>query len=286
MLIAQNSFLHDSLLEIGNARIEFHYLELEEDYIEFWVNGVSSKYYNIFLTDVQGVSGANNDVSYYQVSGSDNTLAYLSSIESKSLELEFYVGSCTIEEATLFLQKFSKLLTNDKDEFSKPALNTIRFAHIPDLEYEFIQEKAIKEKIETGEYSCSVSLVIPDGTAYSVHESLCVGTGANNGIAKVKPIIQLLALSDEITVTEEVTGKSFIIFSTGENDVEVNDIVLIDCASRKLTKTTINEDGSFDTVDISDHVDYDSDWFSIMGEFDFNSGESALVQAVRFRERW
>ena len=285
-LIAQNSFLHDSLLEIGNARIEFHYLELEEDYIEFWVNGVSSKYYNIFLTDVQGVSGANNDVSYYQVSGSDNTLAYLSSIESKSLELEFYVGSCTIEEATLFLQKFSKLLTNDKDEFSKPALNTIRFAHIPDFEYEFIQEKAIKEKIETGEYSCSVSLVIPDGTAYSVHESLCVGTGANNGIAKVKPIIQLLALSDEITVTEEVTGKSFIIFSTGENDVEVNDIVLIDCASRKLTKTTINEDGSFDTVDISDHVDYDSDWFSIIGEFDFNSGESALVQAVRFRERW
>ena len=128
--------------------------------------------------------------------------------------------------------------------------------------------------------------MIPDGTAYSVHESLCVGTGANNGIAKVKPIIQLLALSDEITVTEEVTGKSFIIFSTGENDVEVNDIVLIDCASRKLTKTTINEDGSFDTVDISDHVDYDSDWFSIMGEFDFNSGESALVQAVRFRERW
>ena len=93
-------------------------------------------------------------------------------------------------------------------------------------------------------------------------------------------------MSDEITVTEEVTGKSFIIFSTGENDVEVNDIVLIDCASRKLTKTTINEDGSFDTVDISDHVDYDSDWFSIIGEFDFNSGESALVQAVRFRERW
>lgn len=285
-LIVQNSFLHDSLLDVGNVRLEFHYLELEDDFIEFWVNGVSSKYYNIFLTDVQGVSGANNDVSYYQVTGSDKTLAYLSNIESKDLDIDFYVGSCTIEEASLFLQRISKLITNERDEFDKPILNTIRFGHIPDIYFEFVQEKAIKEKIETGEYDCSVSLVIPDGTAYSVSESLYVSTGANNGIAKVNPVIQLLALDNEIAVTEEVSKKSFFIFSTGTNDVAVNDIVLIDCANKKLTKTTKEEDGTYTTVDITDHVDYDSDWFTLLGEFDFNSGESALVQAVRFRERW
>jgi len=61
---------------------------------------------------------------------------------------------------------------------------------------------------------------------------------------------------------------------------------VIDCENMKVTKNTLEDDGTFTTVDITDHVDFDSKWFSIIGEYDFDAGETALVQNVRFRERW
>lgn len=285
-IIAQNPYVYDSVLEMANIKIQYHFLELEDDYIEFWINDVSSKYYNIFLSDVEGVSGANNKVSYYQVTGSDNIIAYQSNIESKELKLDFYIGSCTIEEATMFLQRASRFFANKRNTYNKPILNKIRFAHIPDIYYEYVQEKAIQEKIETGEYKCSITLKIPDGTAYSTDEVLAISTGSNNGIAKVSPTIQLLALKNEIKLTEKETNQSFYIRATGKNDIAVNDIVVIECASQKLTKNTPLNDGTYSTFDITDHVDFDSDWFVVDGEFDFNAGETALIQSVRFRERW
>lgn len=285
-IIAQNPYVYDSVLEMANIKIQYHFLELEDDYIEFWINDVSSKYYNIFLSDVEGVSGANNKVSYYQVTGSDNTIAYQSNIESKELKLDFYIGSCTIEEATMFLQRASRFFANKRNTYNKPILNKIRFAHIPDIYYEYVQEKAIQEKIETGEYKCSITLKIPDGTAYSTDEVLAISTGSNNGIAKVSPTIQLLALKNELKLTEKETNQSFYIRATGKNDIAVNDIVVIECASQKLTKNTPLNDGTYSTFDITDHVDFDSDWFVVDGEFDFNAGETALIQSVRFRERW
>ena len=300
-VIAQNPYLYDSVLEITNALLEYHYLELDDSFIEFWISKeqtidedtgktvekwISSRYYNMSLRNAEGVLGANNDVSYYQVPGSDKTIPYLSNIVSKDLDLEFSIGNCSIEEATIFLQRVGNLFSNRRDEFDKPYLNKIKFSHIPDIFYEFILENRIKEKIETGIYKCTVSLNIPSGTAYSIEESVTVSQGANSGIAKVSPVIQLLALEDTVDLTERKTGQNLNIITTGTNDITPNDYIIIDCENMKVTKNTLEEDGTFTTVDITDHVDFDSKWFSIIGEYDFDAGETALVQNVRFRERW
>ena len=300
-VIAQNPYLYDSVLEITNALLEYHYLELDDSFIEFWISKeqtidedtgktvekwISSRYYNMSLRNAEGVLGANNDVSYYQVPGSDKTIPYLSNIVSKDLDLEFSIGNCSIEEATIFLQRVGNLFSNRRDEFDKPYLNKIKFSHIPDIFYEFILENRIKEKIETGIYKCTVSLNIPSGTAYSIEESVTVSQGANNGIAKVSPTIQLLALEDTVDLTERKTGQNLNLITTGTNDITANDYIIIDCENMKVTKNTLEEDGTFTTVDITDHVDFDSKWFSIIGEYDFDAGETALVQNVRFRERW
>ena len=300
-VIAQNPYLYDSVLEITNALLEYHYLELDDSFIEFWISKeqtidedtgktvekwISSRYYNMSLRNAEGVLGANNDVSYYQVTGSDKTIPYLSNIVSKNLDLEFSIGNCSIEEATIFLQRVSKLFSNNKDDFNNPYLNKIKFSHIPDIFYEYIMEDHIKEKIETGIYKCTVSLNIPAGTAYSIEESVTVSQGANNGIAKVSPTIQLLALDDTVDLTERKSGQNLNLIATGTNDIASNDYIIIDCENMKVTKNTLEDDGTFTTVDITDHVDFDSKWFSIIGEYDFDAGETALVQNVRFRERW
>ncbi len=281
--------------------LEYHYLELDDSFIEFWISKeqtidedtgktvekwISSRYYNMSLRNAEGVLGANNDVSYYQVTGSDKTIPYLSNIVSKNLDLEFSIGNCSIEEATIFLQRVSKLFSNNKDDFNNPYLNKIKFSHIPDIFYEYIMEDHIKEKIETGIYKCTVSLNIPAGTAYSIEESVTVSQGANNGIAKVSPTIQLLALDDTVDLTERKSGQNLNLIATGTNDIASNDYIIIDCENMKVTKNTLEDDGTFTTVDITDHVDFDSKWFNIIGEYDFDAGETALVQNVRFRERW
>ena len=100
------------------------------------------------------------------------------------------------------------------------------------------------------------------------------------GIASVNPVISLKAQDNVITLQETVTGQKFTIGYDGDWQTG---IVEIDCEERKVYHKT-NEDDT-EPTDLSRYVDFNSDWFNLHGEYNFNAS-GCTVRKVEFTERW
>lgn len=279
-----NPFQHDTYLEINNVYIKVHYLVLDwESKVKCWINGKDLRYYNAFIQSVEIPGGLDSKVLYHQVKGSDTNIPYRSNITSKDIKIELDLLDCSLEDNTIFLERLSKLIRNERDSFNRPILNTIEFSHYPDQVFEFVQEKAIEVENEFTNYNCELTLNVPSGTCRSKEAITSHAQGNNASLTRVAPIIQLIPLQEEITVTEDVSKQNFIIRLASLNP---NDSLLVDCEKRKAVTLTKNGDGTFTETDVTDKVDWSSDWFTIEGEYRFTCGDSGNIQSVSFYERW
>lgn len=281
-----NPYQNDVTVKIKNIRFEMTWSILDnEDWLEFWINGESSRYYNCFLRDLTILGGVDTNVEDFNVDGNDVHTPYRQSIESKELELNFAIDSCHFVDSTALFERAARWLMNDRDQYNRPIPNIIEFEHIPGMQFKYILESGIDETIENGVYDCTAKLLIPSGTMESKESSLTSNIGYNDSIAKVSPIVRVRALYNDVEVAEKNSNQ---LFNVSSDKIETNDILIIDCENRIVTLLKQKVNGSYEEFDISSSVSFDSDWLIIFPrcEYNFDCNGTATFQSVEFRERW
>jgi len=280
-IFANNILLEEEAnLNFGDIRIGFYIEQLQEQLINVRVNGEDLSYYGAFIEDAQIPEGLDTDTSFLSIDGTDTNDAYRQNIREKTIELEMSIGECDLQTSTDMLRQLTKLLVNEKDEYNRPIPNTIEFSHYPDVYFEYIMTDTMDITTSAGAYNIKAKLTIPAGTAYSKQNTSTNITGFVQGIASVNPVISLKAQEDVITLQETVTGQKFTIGYDGDWQTG---IVEIDCEERKVYHRT-NEDDT-EPTDLSKYVDFNSDWFNLHGEYNFNAS-GCTVRKVEFTERW
>jgi len=280
-IFANNILLEEEAnLNFGDIRIGFYIEELQEQLINVRVNGEDLSYYGAFIEDAKIPEGLDTDTSFLSIDGTDTNDAYRQNIREKTIELEMSIGECDLQTSTDMLRQLTKLLVNEKDEYNRPIPNTIEFSHYPDVYFEYIMTDTMDISTSAGAYTIKAKLTIPAGTAYSKQNTSTNITGFVQGIASVNPVISLKAQEDVITLQETVTGQKFTIGYDGNWQTG---IVEIDCEERKVYHKT-NEDDT-EPTDLSKYVDFNSDWFNLHGEYNFNAS-GCTVRKVEFTERW
>ena len=178
------------------------------------------------------------------------------------------------------LRQLTKVLVNEKDEYNRPIPKRIEFSHYPDVYFEYVMEKAMDVSNETGAYLIKAELTIPSGTSFDKEDTTTNITGFVQGLAAVNPYIPFKPMDSTINIKEELTGQSFNMGYTGDWQSQ---IVMIDCEDRKVYMMETEEDTN--PTDISKYVDFNSDWFHLLGEYSF-SGTGCVIRTVTFTERW
>lgn len=280
-IFANNILLEEEAnLNFGDIRIGFYIEQLQEQLINVKVNGEDLSYYGAFIEDAKIPEGLDTDTSFLSIDGTDTNDAYRQNIREKTIELEMSIGECDLQTSTDMLRQLTKLLVNEKDEYNRPIPNTIEFSHYPDVYFEYIMTDTMDITTSAGAYTIKAKLTIPAGTAYSKQNTSTNITGFVQGIASVNPIISLKAQDNVITLQETITGQKFTIGYDGDWQTG---IVEIDCEERKVYHKT-NEDDT-EPTDLSKYVDFNSDWFNLHGEYNFNAS-GCTVRKVEFTERW
>ena len=280
-IFANNILLEEEAnLNFGDIRVGFYIEQLQEQLINVKVNGEDLSYYGAFIEDAKIPEGLDTDTSFLSIDGTDTNDAYRQNIREKVIELEMSIGECDLQTSTDMLRQLTKLLVNEKDEYNRPIPNTIEFSHYPDVYFEYIMTDTMDISTSAGAYNIKAKLTIPAGTAYSKQNTSTNITGFVQGIASVNPIISLKAQDNVITLQETVTGQKFTIGYDGD---WTTGIVEIDCEERKVYHKT-NEDDT-EPTDLSRYVDFNSDWFNLHGEYNFNAS-GCTVRKVEFTERW
>ena len=230
------------------------------------------------MIDAEIPEGLKTETKYLDIEGTDAKEAYRMNIEKKTITTEFGIDGCNLEDTTYALRRVAKLFINERDSLNRPIPKRIEFSHYPDLYWEYVITDEIDHSISISDYVIKVKFVIPSGTACSVDDTVTNNIGTNLSLVKVNPVITLTPTASEVLLIEEKTGQKFTI----KNTKLVNtDLITIDCENRKVT-VKHNDDSK---EDITASVDYSSDWFSIHGEYNFNT-TNAVIQTITFNERW
>lgn len=296
-----NPYNQDSFLRVSNVSCAINYNLLEGEGKNFAVNHIRGDWYGIFLRDVTLDAGTENEVKYYQTAGTDMSTAYRSNIKASTIQLDFDIDECYIEDNMKLRRVMEKLFSNDRNKYNKPILKGLELDIFPDVVYWFVRENKIDIKLKNGVLECSVKLKIPSGTSESL-ELIHAGLDGNvDGLAKVQPTIYLVANQNKtITIHETITSQSMTIVS---DEIKTNDLVIVNCNNRTISRVRAETTTEFmnidtlevfddvtymdpDTVDITDTLSFDSDWFSIQGEYRFNTDGTAVFSQLTYKERW
>ena len=267
-------------INYGNIRLIVYTEEIEKQEIRIKINGEDIGFYGVFIDNAKIPEGLETDTSFLNIDGTDTNDAYRQNIREKTIELELSISDCSFQNSTDMLRQFTKLLVNDKDIYNRPIPNRIEFSHYPDVYFEYIMKDAMDVTQDTGAYNIKAKLVVPAGTSYSKDDTNTNITGYVQGIAAINPVITIKPQSSIITIKEINSDQSFNI-SYGGNWQD--GIVEIDCEDRVVLLKT-DEDDQY-PLDISGYVDFNSDWFSLHGEYVFNA-TGCVIRTITFTERW
>ena len=280
----QNVFTSTSTsanIQIKNATLTVYFMEVPDDVTYCTVDGEDGRHYGVFLEDVDIPFGLNTDTKYYNLDGIDLNDAYRQNIDKKEITLTFQIFGCTFTETTQHLKQIAKLFVNRRDKLNKPIPKIIQFSHLPDEHFEYIMTDPIDTQVEGTDYSPKLKLTIPDGTSWANEDSVTNYIGSNDGIAKVSPIIQVVPLSTTVDIEESESGQKMSINYSGLSSSQVLEI---NCNNRQVLLKSQEDASEF--LDITEYVDFDSDWFSLeAGEFVFNAGSTGIIQSVTITQR-
>ena len=270
---------------IDSAEIIFYANPIEDMRVKMYVNGMDTRHYGMFIESVDIPTGLKSDVKYLDIDGSDINTAYRQNIDKKEITVKFNIIGCTIEETTSLLKMLGKLLTNKRDSMNDPIPNQVQFSHYPDEYWDVIMEDPIDSDVEAAMYSSTLKLVVPDGTSYQVEDTVTSNIGTCGSIAKVNPVITFIPTTldaESYVITELQSNQSMVI---KYNKFVEGDICELDCKNRKLILKTYNDEiKTTVNVDISEYVDWASDWFVLDGDYNFQTTD-CMIQTVAFNER-
>lgn len=280
-LIVSNT-LKDDIGEInfGNVKLIIHTENIQEQDINIKVNDEDLSFYGAFIEDVKIPEGLKTDTDFLTIDGTDTNDAYRQNIREKPIELELSITGCDIKTSTDMLRQLTKVLVNEKDEYNRPIPNRLELSHYPDVYFEYIMEDPLEVTNINGEYNIKAEFTIPSGTAYSKQPTITSIIGFVQGIARINPIICLKPQGSTIEIKEEFTQQKF---SMGYSGGWQSKLVELDCENRRAYLKN-NEDDT-NPIDISKYVDFNSDWFSLHGEYSF-SGINCVIRTIEFSERW
>ena len=267
-------------INLNDIEVTFYTETIEHQNIEVYVNDENISFYNAFITDVNIPPGLETDVDFLNIDGTDTNDAYRQNVKEKTIKLECEVGdNCDLETNTTTLRQLIRLFTNDKDKYNRPIPKQIRFSHYPDVYFEYILKDSPDVEIDINTYSVKFSLVVPSGTSYDINSTVTANTGYIQGLVAVEPIITVTPTDTTIEITETVTGQKFNMGFTGD---WIGKIVELDCEDRIVWLKENEEDP--DPINISRYVDYNSDWFTLKGEYHFETINS-IFKTVSYIER-
>lgn len=269
---------NEGSVSFNNATLTIYYNTINDAVVTMKVEGADTRYYGLFLQDVEIPGGINTETKYLEIEGTDSHDSYRQNIDRKEIKLQMRLDSCDIYDSTELLRNVVKLFTNKRDELNRPIPKRIWFSHYPDLYFEFLLEDAIENSFTDDKVE--ITLVIPSGTAYSLEDTVTNVTGANISIAKVNPTIVFIPISDNVEIVENNSEQKFNITYPNWNSGQ---LVEIDCENRQVWLKTSEDD--INPKEISSYVDFNSDWFLLHEEYNF-SCTNCIIQTVTFTERW
>lgn len=276
-----NSLNSDSgEINFGNVQLIVYIEQIEEQPIRCLIDGEDVSYYGGFLRNVEIPEGLRTDTDYINVNGTDVNDPFRQNIKGKTIIVEFDVGDCELTASTSTLRQITRLLVNKRDKYNRPIPKRIEFSHYPDVYWEYILEDTLSNEVNISSYEVKANLVITAGTAYAKVTTKTNVTGYVSGLAHIRPTIQFLPSANAVTLTEKVTGQNFQI---SYNEEWLEKVIEIDCNNRRVY---LKEDDDDTTgTDISQYTDFNSDWFTILGEYEFES-TGASILSVNYKERW
>ena len=270
----------DCSINFGRIELSLYIEQVDHQNVQCLIEGEDISYYGAFITDLNIPEGLETDTAYLKVDGTDTNDAYRQNIKEKVIKMEVDIGDgCSIDASTLSLREFTKLLVNDRDEYNRPIPKTIEFSHYPDVYWEYIMEEAFDTELDINTYHIKAQLTVPAGTSYDRESTTTSSTGYINGLANINPIVIVKPYEQTVTIKEEISGQEFHIGYTDWQDR----ILVIDCEDR-IAWLQENEDDT-DPININKYVDFNSDWFSIKGEYQF-TGTGCAIRTVSYNERW
>lgn len=277
-----NNLLNDETTTInyGDITLTLYTETVLKQNINISVEGEDLSFYGCFTEDVIIPEGLETDTAYLSIDGTDMNDAYRQNIREKDITLELSLGECDYQTSTDMLRQLAKLLVNERDEYNRPIPKRIEFTHYPDVYFEYVMEKPLDITKEISGYNIKATLTIPNGTAYDKEDTTTNINGNVQGLAKINPIITILPQSEEINITETISGQSFNMGFDGDWQ---SYIVEINCIDREVLLKT-SEDDNY-PINISKYVDFNSDWFNLHGEYSFSS-TGCVIRTVTFTERW
>jgi len=272
----------DATCNFGDINLTVFYETIEHQKIKCYIDGEDLSYYGVFIQDVKIPEGLKTDTDYINVNGTDVNNPYRQNIREKTIEVKFDIGdNCDLEAATLSLRQLTRLLVNERDEYNKPIPKRVEFSHYPDVYWEYIMEDTLDNDVELSSYTVKAKLVIPAGTSYDKQPTVTNTTGFLSGLASVRPNIIFKPIGDLITIKETISEQEFNM--TYKDASWAGKYIEIDCDNRIVWMKEDEDDE--DGINITSYVDWDSDWFTLYGEYNFETVDCAIL-SVQWEERW
>ena len=268
-------------INFSNIALTIYISEIDSQNIQCKIENEDLSYYGAFLTDVDIPAGLKTDVDYLTIDGTDTNDPYRQNIKEKEITIHLDIGdNCSLEASTLSLMDLARLLQNKRDKYNRPIPKRIEFSHYPDLYWEYIMEDTFDNPIEISSYEVKIKLTVPSGTAYKKQSTVTNRTGYVNGLANVSPVIVIKPTDNLMTITETLTDQNFHLGYDGDI---TDKVIVIDCEDRIVWLKTDEDDE--DGENITQYVDFNSDWFSIIEEYQFDT-TGCVIKDVSYIERW
>ena len=269
-------------LNFSDVSLTVYISEIDSQNITCKVENEDISYYGAFLKDVEIPEGLKTDVDYLTIDGTDTNDPYRQNIREKEITLKLDIGdNCDLTASTLSLRDLARLFQNKRDKYNRPIPKRIEFSHYPDVYYEYIMENTFDNPIEISSYDdVKIKLTVPSGTAYKKQATSSNKVGYVNGLANVSPVIVVKPTDNILTITETLTEQNF---HMGYNGDLTDKVIVIDCEDRIVWLKSDEDDEDGENITYS--VDFNSDWFSIIEEYQFDS-TGCVIKDVSYIERW
>ena len=278
---ANNNYLANtgsSSIAMENATVTIYYDTFEETVVQCFIEDENLNAYGFFLHDLKTPEGLETETKFLNVDGTDVNEIYRQNIREKTIELEFSVDGCNIDETTKIFHELISLFVNERNELNKPIPKRIEFSNHPDVYWEYVLETAVDYEVSVASYIGKIKLTIPSGTAYTKEEIVTGKSGNIGGLAKINPFVTFIPLSDHIEINESLSNQKFIM---SYNEWDSSCSVVVDCENRTVTLDKGDEDN---LEDITAYTDFNTDWFLLHGDFIFEE-TNCVIQSVTWTER-